>query len=583
MKLIIFVAVAAFYLLFSPYFLNAETKSIVINEVMANPIGSDTQFEWIELYNYSEESIDITGWKLDDQMLSSYVIEPHSYLLLVRDKSSFGEIENSIEANFSLVNSSDMVILKNTEGIEVDSFHYENSVEGKSFEKRGPLCLEINPHANSSTINAINSNYISACFPETLIEEPVEPEVLSTTLQISELYPNINVGEEEWVEIYNFGSEVINLDRFYFADAKECGEVSEAKFLAGIVNPKEHAILTKSQNQITLNDSGDSINLCTQTETIDSFTYESSVKSKSISKIFQVDRYLEGSNFTEPTPGEINFIEILEIISIKEARSQQNTKVKIEGIINSAYEALFEDTFYIQDSTAGVRILFKGDLTFLVGSKVIVEGTVSSVDSEVKINADSVEILETSSVSPIQLINFEDLQGIYVFTEGYIISNYSSGFDLETSVGILRIAILSRTNIELPEKSKGDFVKVRGIMSKDKTRYKLLPLNLESIEIISQSEVEEVVSKPTSKTKILGESILTDQSFTVETMSVPKFYSAGEKQKEENAPIILLTAASGLGLLLYSVLIRKDLLALYNKTLKKDSFNLELPKVPSKL
>lgn len=39
-------------------------SSVVINEVMFDPEGSDTGGEWIELYNASEKEVDISGWEI---------------------------------------------------------------------------------------------------------------------------------------------------------------------------------------------------------------------------------------------------------------------------------------------------------------------------------------------------------------------------------------------------------------------------------------------------------------------------------------------------------------------------------------
>ena len=41
--------------------------SILINEIMYNPLGSDTCFEWIELYNPSSTPVNITGWIISDE------------------------------------------------------------------------------------------------------------------------------------------------------------------------------------------------------------------------------------------------------------------------------------------------------------------------------------------------------------------------------------------------------------------------------------------------------------------------------------------------------------------------------------
>lgn len=43
---------------------SAQDSSVVINEVMANPAGSDTGNEWIEFYNSGTDVVDLTNWKI---------------------------------------------------------------------------------------------------------------------------------------------------------------------------------------------------------------------------------------------------------------------------------------------------------------------------------------------------------------------------------------------------------------------------------------------------------------------------------------------------------------------------------------
>lgn len=49
-----------------PFFVHAS--SVVINEVMFNPAGDDSENgagkEWIEIYNGSDAAVDLTGWQL---------------------------------------------------------------------------------------------------------------------------------------------------------------------------------------------------------------------------------------------------------------------------------------------------------------------------------------------------------------------------------------------------------------------------------------------------------------------------------------------------------------------------------------
>lgn len=62
---------------------------VVINEVMADPVGAEPDQEWVELYNDGPTAVDLHGWTLADNgqgvVLPAYEIAPSGYLLLVND------------------------------------------------------------------------------------------------------------------------------------------------------------------------------------------------------------------------------------------------------------------------------------------------------------------------------------------------------------------------------------------------------------------------------------------------------------------------------------------------------------------
>ena len=68
-------------------------QNIVINEVLYDPDGADTGYEWIELYNNSDQSVNLNGWMIRKagsqfelvyafDLFSGYTISSHSYFLI---------------------------------------------------------------------------------------------------------------------------------------------------------------------------------------------------------------------------------------------------------------------------------------------------------------------------------------------------------------------------------------------------------------------------------------------------------------------------------------------------------------------
>ncbi|MFC1898012.1 lamin tail domain-containing protein [Candidatus Cloacimonadota bacterium] len=77
-----------FLILLSRIFLSAQ--NVVINEILYDPDGSDSGYEWIELYNASENIINLENWRLQKAGTSfadvftfpSAEIPPHAFLLI---------------------------------------------------------------------------------------------------------------------------------------------------------------------------------------------------------------------------------------------------------------------------------------------------------------------------------------------------------------------------------------------------------------------------------------------------------------------------------------------------------------------
>lgn len=107
---------------------------VVINEYLPNPSGpSSEDTEWIELYNTTTASFDLTGWQLDDQeggsapyiLPSGTTIAGNSYLTF--EKSVTGIILN---------NTTDEVRLLNAASEAVEVYAYEETDEDSSFGRQ---------------------------------------------------------------------------------------------------------------------------------------------------------------------------------------------------------------------------------------------------------------------------------------------------------------------------------------------------------------------------------------------------------------------------------------------------------------
>jgi len=106
---------------------------IKINEILPNPVGSDTVGEFIELYNPNKEDIDLAGWQIDDDeggsrphQIKDGKIKAGKYLLLPRT-----------ETKLSLNNDFDAVRIFSPDGLLQDEIDYEDAKEGRSYSLSG--------------------------------------------------------------------------------------------------------------------------------------------------------------------------------------------------------------------------------------------------------------------------------------------------------------------------------------------------------------------------------------------------------------------------------------------------------------
>jgi hypothetical protein len=110
-------------------------ETLAITEVMSDPAesGRDGPWEWVELHNYGDESIDLAGWRIEDgtqgEMLPSVVILPGAYLVLAGASALFepavhtGRVADG-ELGNGLANGGDVIRLIGPSGVVVDAVSY---------------------------------------------------------------------------------------------------------------------------------------------------------------------------------------------------------------------------------------------------------------------------------------------------------------------------------------------------------------------------------------------------------------------------------------------------------------------------
>lgn len=103
---------------------NIGAGDLIVSEVLANPAAvSDTQGEWLEIYNASQSNLDINGLVLRDNGSNQHTISAATPLLIgAGEYFVLGRSENQatngnyqpdyVYSNFTLSNSNDAIVLE---------------------------------------------------------------------------------------------------------------------------------------------------------------------------------------------------------------------------------------------------------------------------------------------------------------------------------------------------------------------------------------------------------------------------------------------------------------------------------------
>lgn len=297
--------------------LNICVGNVVINEVLPNPDGKDTNQEWIELKNTSKESCNLEGWIVDDEdggskpytLKNTDEIKGGGYLLLP-----------SWLTKISLNNSDEKVRLYSPGNEIFDEMEFEKSIEGQSLNRLNNelvWSLRLTPMAE----NIILQNEEILTEEEEEQSEAEEKEVkkksitngdLSSQVMLNEIFPNPEGTDKgnEWIELYNDSDESVNLGNWYI----DAGENSKIKYILpnNALEKHSYLLIPDSKLGFSLKNSNGEVRLLNfKEEIVDQVEYESSEENNSYSKIQIADEIAQNSEYIwewtkEITPEEEN-------------------------------------------------------------------------------------------------------------------------------------------------------------------------------------------------------------------------------------------------------------------------------------
>lgn len=136
---------------------------VKINEWLPNPNGADSQGEWIELYNDSNQIINLNNWKIVSQnkvyKIQNIILNPHEFKLLNRQQTKL-----------PLLNKNGKLKLFDDYGNLVDEAGFWGEApEEKSFSRFGDNFLFSEPTPGKKNIQTNQVAQIITNYPQGVI------------------------------------------------------------------------------------------------------------------------------------------------------------------------------------------------------------------------------------------------------------------------------------------------------------------------------------------------------------------------------------------------------------------------------
>ena len=514
----------------------AYSSEIIINEILPNPNGSDSNDEFIELYNRSNQPVDLSSWQLQDNSTKIFILSSQKYQSTII--AAFGYfVVYSRESGIALNNGGDLIGLYQPNGTLLDSrVYFEDAKSGWSYAKNGgefAWTQQPTPGQN----NVIKTQEPSNNTPATVIylNQPINQSsaaniqaaaknlsfdpVKYAVLRINEFLPDPSGSDSsEWIELYNNSSTTLVLAGWSLDDAP--GGSKPLIFGAtSTIGAKEYLLINKSISKLSLNNDEDDVRLLSPDKEV---VFEVSYQKSKTGQSYNYDELNEEWFWsTGLTPGQKNVEKVLVDLSIQEINGPANDisiiqvsqydleavkllpkdePAKITGVITSLPGQLYKKSFYLAgvDSTSGQIFPNQGleiyvsvaiGLDFKIGDLVEVEGKVSYVKDRVRLNLgkdkkiavlghlDTVEPL-SAGVEDLQ----DDLLGALVSLSGQVVKKQSNSIYLDDSGSEIRVDFKEGVKEGYRNLKEGDYLTVAGILISGLDGYRLLPRTVEDIQ-----------------------------------------------------------------------------------------------------
>ena len=635
------------------------SDDIIINEVFSNPVGSDSEIEFIELYNQGDKAVNLTGWRLGDASKKRHelgkdgaiIIKAEEYLVIYRS-----------ESKIALNNSSETVkLFQPLKDNPCQTVVYEKAVEGWSYNlipatkadwawselvtpgaineiktvNHPPVVdfycpleagmgealefdcsdtvdedgdeltfawdfgdnftnnLAVVEHTylepGTYTISLTVSDGENSVKKEKIIkikdsadmegntndradQSGIAPDLGQGQIIINEFLPNPDGpdADGEWVEIFNQGTEPVNLMDWQLDDSEQGSRpylfVDELWLEAGA-----YLVIEREESGLALNNTSDAVRIFNPANSlIDEVAYDKVTAGQAYARDpAQAEQW---AWTTSHTPGSLNIIVLIENNSGKDSAATvlkaADKKTPAEEIIATSLEGirslklgsmvkvcgtvavlpgiLGSQYFYIVGSP-GVQVYNynKNFPDLAPGDYIEVRGELAQSSGEWRVKtkqADDIVIIEKREPPQPDQLTCNDISeyncGQLVTVTGEVVDKKAATLYLDDGSGEIIVYIKQATGISLTNIKEGDIVTVTGLVGLTKTSVRIMPRSSEDIyKVVAEAETME-------PGQVLGASAGSD------TWSLP----ARNKKLELFKYLLVL---SGAGLMIFLILLMR--------------------------
>ena len=212
----------------------AALAQVAITEIMyaPNQTASETDSEWIELYNPGLSPVNLTGWTVNGNAFGSATMASKQYIVVAREltdsddadndsfQSVWGTGVNAVDGSFILGNTGGTIELRDQQGNVSDSVTYSASQgalkNGRTLEKTGEGWKESTAYGGTPgyALSANASQPLQDEVAITLSLDNSEPVVQSASYDATKIYATVYDanGLDDITGVYaKIASSVVNM------------------------------------------------------------------------------------------------------------------------------------------------------------------------------------------------------------------------------------------------------------------------------------------------------------------------------------------------------------------------------------